>query len=181
MKILVACEYSGRVRDAFIARGHEAISCDLLPTESPGPHIQGDVLPLLSHGWDLLIAFPPCTHLAISGARHFHRKRAEQAAALDFVRALLGAPIQKIAIENPISVISSQIAKPSQIVHPWQFGHGEVKSTCLWLKGVPLLQPTNIVEGRSTRLSNLPPSKDRAKIRSLTYQGIAHAMATQWG
>ena len=148
MRVLVACEFSGTVRDAFRAAGHEAWSCDLLPTEKPGPHFQNDAL-VAAHcqPWDLMIAHPPCTHLAVSGARWFKEKRAEQAAALDFVRALMAAPIPRIAIENPISIISSRIRKPDQIIQPWQFGHGETKATCLWLKGLPLLTPTNVVDG----------------------------------
>lgn len=181
MKVLVACEYSGTVRDAFIAAGHEALSCDLLPTDIPGPHYQGDVRDVLHDGWDLMIAHPPCTHLAVSGARWFKDKQAEQAEALDFVRLLLDAPIERIALENPISVISSRIRKPDQIIQPWQFGHGETKATCLWLKGLPKLTPTDIVDGREARVHKLPPSADRWKIRSTTYKGIADAMAQQWG
>ena len=181
MKVLVACEYSGTVRDAFIAAGHEALSCDLLPTDAPGPHYQGDVRGVLHDGWDLMIAHPPCTHLAVSGARWFKDKQAEQAEALDFVRLLLDAPIERIALENPISVISSRIRKPDQIIQPWQFGHGETKATCLWLKGLPKLTPTDIVDGREARVHKLPPSADRWKIRSTTYKGIADAMAQQWG
>ena len=181
MKVLVACEYSGTVRDAFIAAGHEALSCDLLPTDIPGPHYQGDVRDVLNDGWDLMIAHPPCTHLAVSGARWFKDKQAEQAEALDFVRLLLDAPIERIALENPVSVISSSIRKPDQIIQPWQFGHGETKATCLWLKGLPKLTPTNIVDGREARVHKLPPSADRWKIRSTTYKGIANAMAKQWG
>ena len=181
MKVLVACEYSGTVRDAFIAAGHEALSCDLLPTDAPGPHYQGDVRDVLHDGWDLMIAHPPCTHLAVSGARWFKDKQAEQAEALDFVRLLLDAPIERIALENPISVISSRIRKPDQIIQPWQFGHGETKATCLWLKGLPKLTPTDIVDGREARVHKLPPSADRWKIRSTTYKGIADAMAKQWG
>ena len=180
MKVLVACEYSGTVRDAFIAAGHEALSCDLLPTDIPGPHYQGDVRDVLGEGWDLMIAHPPCTHLAVSGARWFKDKKAEQAEALDFVRLLLDAPIERIALENPISVISSRIRKPDQIIQPWQFGHGETKATCLWLKGLPKLEPTDIVDGREARVHKLPPSADRWKIRSTTYKGIAEAMAQQW-
>jgi len=180
VKVLVACEYSGTVRDAFIAAGHEALSCDLLPTDIPGPHYQGDVRDVLSDGWDLMIAHPPCTHLAVSGARWFKDKQAEQAEALDFVRLLLGAPIDRIALENPVSVISSRIRKPDQIIQPWQFGHGETKATCLWLKGLPKLTPTDIVDGREARVHKLPPSADRWKIRSTTYPGIAAAMAQQW-
>ena len=184
MRVLVACEYSGRVRDAFAKRGHTAVSCDLLPSDSPhGWHVQGDVLRLLDKGWDLLIAHPPCTHLAVSGARHFAAKQASgvQQEALDFVRALLYAPIERIALENPVSIISSRIRKPDQVIQPWQFGHGETKATCLWLKNLPKLQPTNIVEGRENRVHRMPPSADRWKKRSTTYQGIADAMASQWG
>jgi len=181
MKVLVACEFSGTVRDAFARRGHDAWSCDLLPTEKPGQHIVGDVTEILGDGWDLMIAHPPCTHLAVSGARWFRDKRDEQAAALDFVRALLAAPIERIALENPVSIISSKIRKPDQIINPWQFGHGEVKATCLWLKGLPQLVPTNIVDGRTARIHREPPGPDRWKNRSRTYQGIADAMAEQWG
>lgn len=181
MKILVACEYSGRVRDAFIGGGHEVMSCDLLPTDVPGPHYQGNVLDILNDGWDLMIAHPPCTHLAVSGSRWFKDKVKEQAEALDFVRLLLNAPIEKIALENPISVISSKIRKPDQIIQPWQFGHGETKATCLWLKNLPKLTATNIVVGREARVHKMPPSPDRWKLRSTTYQGIANAMAEQWG
>jgi hypothetical protein len=181
MKVLIACEYSGRVRDAFIKLGHEAMSCDLLPTDVPGPHYQGNVLDILNNGWDLMIAHPPCTHLAVSGSRWFKDKVLEQAEALDFVRLLLNAPINKIALENPISVISSKICKPDQIIQPWQFGHGETKATCLWLKNLPKLMPTNIVDGREARVHKMPPSPDRWKLRSTTYQGIADAMAQQWG
>jgi hypothetical protein len=181
MRVLIACEYSGAVRDAFIAAGHDSMSCDLLPTDAPGPHYQGDVRDVLGDGWDLMIAHPPCTHLAVSGARWFKDKRQEQQEALDFVKLLLDAPIPRIALENPVSIISSKIRKPDQIVQPWQFGHGETKATCFWLKGLPLLRPTNIVEGREARVHRLPPSADRWKIRSATYQGIAAAMAAQWG
>lgn len=180
MRVLVACEYSGTVRDAFIAAGHEALSCDLLPTDNPGPHYQGDVRDVLHDGWDLMIAHPPCTHLAVSGARWFKDKQEEQAEALAFVRLLLEAPIERIALENPVSVISSRIRKPDQIIQPWQFGHGETKATCLWLKGLPKLTPTEIVDGREARVHKLPPSADRWKIRSTTYPGIAAAMAQQW-
>jgi hypothetical protein len=183
MRVLIACEYSGRVRDAFLAKGHDAISCDLLPTDAPGPHYQGDVFDIINDGFDLLIAHPPCTHLAVSGARHFAAKKASgvQDEALDFVRRLLVAPIDKIALENPISIISSRIRKPDQIIQPWQFGHGETKATCLWLKNLPLLVPTNIVDGRSDRIHKMPPSPDRWKLRSTTYSGIAQAFADQWG
>jgi site-specific DNA-cytosine methylase len=182
MKVLVACEYSGVVRDAFLRAGHYALSCDLLPCEStaPGDHYQGDVRDVLDHGWDLMIAHPPCTHLAVSGARWFKDKQVEQAEALDFVRLLLDAPIKRIALENPISIISSRIRKPDQIIQPWMFGHGETKATCLRLKNLPLLQPTNIVSGREQRVHKMPPSPDRWKERSRTYQGIADAMAAQW-
>jgi hypothetical protein len=181
MRVLVACEYSGTVRDAFIARGHDAMSCDLLPTERPGPHHQGSVLDILDDGWDLMIAHPPCTHLAVSGARWWKDKQGEQAEALDFVRDLMAAPIPRIAIENPISKISTAIRKPDQIVQPWQFGHGETKATCLWLKGLSKLVPTQVVEGREARIHKMSPGPDRWKERSRTYQGIADAMASQWG
>jgi site-specific DNA-cytosine methylase len=182
MKVLVACEFSGIVRDAFLARGHDAVSCDLLPSERPmRPHLQADVLRHLTRQWDLLIAFPPCTHLAVSGARWFADKRDEQADALAFVQCLLEAPITHIALENPIGVISTRIRKPDQIIQPWQFGHGEVKATCLWLKNLPPLVPTRIVEGRRARVHREPPGPDRWKNRSRTYQGIADAMAAQWG
>ena len=181
MRVLIACEFSGRVRDAFIAKGHDAVSCDLLPTDAPGPHHEGDVNDLLVERWDLLIAHPPCTHLAVSGARWFKDKKEEQKEALDFVRLLLNANIERIALENPISVISSQVRKPDQIIQPWQFGHGETKATCLWLKNLPRLVPTNIVEGREAIVHKMPPGPNRWKLRSLTYQGIADAMAAQWG
>jgi len=181
MKVLVACEYSGTVRDAFIRAGHDAMSCDILPTDSAGPHYQGDVRDILGDGWDLMIAHPPCTHLAVSGARWFKDKVTEQVEALDFVRLLMDAPIERIAIENPVSIISSKIRKPDQIIQPWQFGHGETKATCLWLKNLPKLTPTNIVEGRDNRIHRMPPSPDRWKLRSTTYAGIAQAMAQQWG
>lgn len=183
MRVLVACEYSGVVRDAFRARGHDAWSCDLLPTEAnPDYHLQCDVLGVIENNqWDLMVAHPPCTHLSVSGARWFKDKLPEQAAALDFVRALLAAPIPRIALENPVSIISSRIMKPSQTIQPWQFGHGEVKRTCLWLKGLPLLTPTNIVEGREARVHKMPPGPDRWKERSRTFVGIAQAMAEQWG
>lgn len=181
MRVLIACEYSGRVRDAFLALGHDAMSCDLLPTDVEGPHHMGDVTELLHMGWDLMIAHPPCTHLAVSGSRWFKDKVKEQAEALVFVQTLMDAPIPKIAIENPVSVISSRIRKPDQIIQPWQFGHGETKATCLWLKGLPKLTPTNVVEGREARVHRMPPSPDRWKERSRTYSGIAEAMAAQWG
>jgi hypothetical protein len=184
MKVLIACEYSGRVRDAFIALGHDAMSCDLLPTDSPGPHYQGNVADVIKEGcWDLMVAHPPCTHLAVSGARHFAAKQASgvQQAALEFVSFLMNAPIDRIAVENPISIISTRIRKPDQIIQPWQFGHGETKATCLWLKNLPALVPSNIVSGRADRIHKMPPSPDRWKLRSTTYQGIADAMAEQWG
>lgn len=185
MRVLVACEYSGRVREAFRKRGHEAWSCDLLPSEDGSPfHRQCDVFEMIdSMHWDLLIAHPPCTHLAVSGARHFARKResGEQQSALDFVARLLGCSVARIALENPVSIISTAIRKPDQIIQPWQFGHGETKATCLWLKGLPLLTPTNIVDGRSDRIHRMPPGPNRWKDRSRTYQGIADALADQWG
>jgi hypothetical protein len=192
MKILIACEYSGTVRDAFRALGHEAMSCDLLPTEREGPHYQGSVLDILGDGWDMMVAHPPCTHLAVSGAAHFARKRASgvQDEALDFVRLLLNAPIPKIALENPISIISSRIRKPDQIVHPWQFGHETTKATCLWLKGLPLLVPTQIVSkgerqfyasGKSSPIWHAKSGGGSGKARSMTFQGMADAMAAQWG
>ena len=182
MRVLIACEFSGAVRDAFRARGHDALSCDLLPSEAPGPHYLGDVRDLLTPGrWDLLIAHPPCTHLAVSGARWFHLKQREQAEALDFVRLLLAAPVPRIALENPVSIISSRIRKPDQIIQPWQHGHGETKTTCLWLKGLPHLRPSNIVDGRENRVHMMPDTKDQWKKRSRTYPGVAAAMADQWG
>lgn len=190
MKILVACEESGTTRDELIALGHDAISCDILDTSSPGPHHKGDVLEILDWGWDLMIAHPPCTHLAVSGARWFKDKQQEQEEALEFVRALLNAPIPRIALENPVSIISSRIRKPDQIVQPWMFGDEATKTTCLWLKNLPKLEPTDIVgkgerhvtkSGRSLpRWYNLPPSEDRAKLRSKTFKGMARAMAQQW-
>jgi hypothetical protein len=195
MKVLIACEYSGVVRDAFIARGHEAISCDLLPTESDGPHYQGDVFDIIHDGWDLMIAHPPCTYLSVSGMHWTTRGlRNPQLTedALDFVQRLMNAPIKQIAIENPISVISSRIRKPNQIITPYQFGHDASKKTCLWLQNLPLLRPTQMIEPRivngrkrwgnqtDSGQNKLPPSKDRWKIRSATYQGIADAMADQW-
>ena len=161
--------------------GHDAMSCDLLPTDVPGPHYKGDVMDVIGAGWDLMIAHPPCTHLAVSGSRWFKNKVSEQAIALDFVRLLLNSSIKKIALENPISVISSKIRKPDQIIQPWQFGHGETKATCFWLKDLPKLIPTNIVSGREAKVHKMPPSPDRWKLRSKTYQGIADAMAQQWG
>lgn len=181
MKVLIACEFSGIVREAFAVKGHDAWSCDLLPSEKPGNHIQGDVLQILNQDWDLMIAHPPCTHLAISGARWFKDKQKEQGEALDFVRALLNAPISKICLENPRSIISTRIRKKTQTIQPYQFGHGEKKETWLWLKNLPLLEPTNWVNGREERVHRLGPSKDRWKERSRTFSGIAQAMADQWG
>ena len=193
MRVLIACEYSGAVRDAFIKLGHDAVSCDLLPTDVPGPHHQGSVLDILNDGWDMMIAFPPCTHLAVSGARWFAAKRADgrQQQGIDFFMELANANIPKIAIENPVGIMSTQWRKPDQIVQPWQYGHEATKTTCLWLKGLPELTPTNVVgkgerhvtkSGRSLpEWYNLPPSEDRWKIRSKTFQGIADAMAQQWG
>jgi site-specific DNA-cytosine methylase len=183
MRVLIACEYSGRVRDAFIRRGHEAMSCDLLPTEVPGPHYQGPVEDVLGDGWDLMVAHPPCTHLAVSGSRHFPEKIADgrQQEALEFVRLLMDAPIERWAIENPVSVISSAIRKPDQIIQPWEHGHGEVKATCLWLKNLPKLKPSRCVEGREERVWLMPPGPDRWKERSRTFEGVAEAMGDQWG
>ena len=182
MRVLVACEYSGRVRDAFRAHGHDAWSCDLLPCEAgPAYHFQQPVEGVLSQGWDLMVAHPPCTHLAVSGSRHFHRKQREQAEALDFVRLLMDAPVPRWCIENPISVISSVIRPPDQIIQPWEYGHGEVKATCLWLRNLPKLMPTNCVDGREERVHLMPPGPDRWKERSRTYQGVADAMGAQWG
>ena len=193
MKILVACEYSGVVRDAFIKRGHDAMSCDLLPTDAPGPHYQGDVFDIINDGWDLMIAHPPCTYLSVSGMHWTTRGLRDPQLtedALAFVRRLMAAPIERIAIENPISVISSRIRKPDQIIQPWWFGHDASKKTCLWLIDLPPLKPTDMLPGDAkTRRGNqtasgqnkLPPSKDRWKIRSATYKGIADAMAEQWG
>lgn len=196
MRVLVACEYSGRVRDAFLKRGHDAMSCDLLPTDAPGPHYQGDVNDILHDGWDLMVAHPPCTYLAVSGMHWTTRGLRDPRLtedALAFVRLLMEAPIARIAIENPVSVISSRIRKPDQIVTPYQFGHDASKKTCLWLKNLPPLTPTQMIEPRivngrkrwgnqtDSGQNKLAPSADRWKIRSATYQGIADAMAQQWG
>lgn len=196
MRVLIACEYSGAVRDAFRARGHDAVSCDLLPTDAPGPHHQGDVGQVLGDGWDLMIAHPPCTYLSVSGM-HWTRRglRDPQLTenALEFVRLLMDAPIPRIAIENPVSVISTRIGKPDQIINPYQFGHDASKKTCLWLKGLPLLRPTQVIEPRivngrkrwgnqtDSGQNRLSPSPDRWKLRSATFPGIAAAMADQWG
>jgi len=198
VRVLIACEFSGTVRDAFLRKGHYALSCDLLPCESSasGDHYQGNVLDILDHGWDLMIAHPPCTYLSVSGMHWTRRglrdpKLTED--ALEFVRALMGAPIEHIAIENPVSILSSRIRKPDQIVQPWQFGHDASKKTCLWLKNLPPLRPTSIIEPRiisgrkrwgnqtDSGQNRLGPSADRWKVRSATYQGIADAMAAQWG
>lgn len=183
MRVLVACEESGTVRDAFARGGHEAMSCDLLPTRSPGPHYQGDVRDVLDFPWDLAICHPPCTDLSVSGAKHFAGKRmsGSQYAAVSFFMLLAKADIPRIAIENPVCIMSRLWRKPDQIIQPWQFGHGETKATCLWLKGLPLLRPTNIVEGREARVHRMPPGPSRARDRSATYRGIAQAMADQWG
>lgn len=193
MRVLIACEYSGTVRDAFLRLGHDAMSCDLLPTESKGPHYQGDVRDVIEDGWDLMVAHPPCTYLCSSGL-HWNKRRPERAAqteeALAFVQYLLNAPIPRIALENPIGCISTRVRKPTQTIQPWQFGHPESKSTCLWLKGLKPLMPTNILSlpesGRwenqtASGQNKLSPSPDRWKIRSATYLGIADAMAQQWG
>ncbi len=182
MRVLVACEYSGRVRDAFRKHGHDAWSCDLLECEAdPQWHHQGPVEELLHEGWDLMVAHPPCTHLAVSGSRHFHRKQREQRDALNFVRLLMSAPIPRWCIENPVSVISSAIRPPDQIIQPWEHGHGETKATCFWLQNLPRLVPSNCVEGREPKVHLMSPGPDRWKERSRTYQGVADAMADQWG
>ena len=181
MRVLVACEFSGVVRDAFIERGHDAWSCDLLPTERPGPHIQGDVLAVLDDGWDLMIAHPPCTYLAASGARWWATRVWEQDAAVGFVCSLLDASIPRIALENPVGALSRRVRKPDQIIQSWQYGHGETKATCLWLKGLPLLTPTNVVDGREARVHRMSAGPNRWRERSRTLPGIAAAMAAQWG
>lgn len=187
MKILIACEFSGVVRRAFLRKGHEVYSCDLYEEaldDPEGRHFHADAIQCLTYcNWDMLIAFPPCTHLAVSGARHFGKKREDgrQQYAINFFLELVNAPICKIAIENPVGIMSTIYRKPDQIIQPWQFGHGETKATCLWLKNLPKLEPTKIVDGREARIHKMPPSKDRWKKRSITYQGIADAMAEQWG
>jgi hypothetical protein len=203
MKILIACEFSGTVREAFTKLGHDVTSCDLEPTTIPGKHYQGDVMDIINDGWDMMIAFPPCTHLAVSGARHFEQKRKDgrQQQGIDFFMSMINAPIPKIAVENPIGIMSSIYKKPSQIIQPWEYGHEAQKSTCLWLKNLPLLKPTNIVDKGKFYITpsgkkmpawmsdpigqdgkkigyNTPEIK---KIRNKTFQGIADAMATQWG
>ena len=181
-RILVACEYSGTVRDAFAAVGWDAWSCDILPSEKPGNHYQGDVRDMLGQDWDMMIAHPPCTHLSVSGARWFKNKRVEQAEAIDFFMLLAKEHhIPRTCIENPICIMSSIYRKPDQIIQPWQHGHGETKATCLWLKNLPKLTPSNLVEGREQRIWKMPPSADRWKERSRTFIGIANAMAEQWG
>ena len=184
MKVAVLCEYSGVVRDAFIREGHNAVSYDLLLTEQEGPHCQCDINELDRSHWeqyDLAICHPPCTHLAVSGARWFKYKQEEQLEALDFVQYLLDLPVKRICVENPVSIISSEIRPPDQCIQPWMFGHGETKKTCLWLKGLPKLTPTNIVDGREARIYKMPPGPERWKERSRFYLGIAEAMAKQWG
>jgi hypothetical protein len=194
MKVLIACEYSGRVRDAFTKLGHDAMSCDILETESPGNHYKGDVRDVLGGGWDMMVAHPPCTYLTVSANKWYkdqperksgvlvgQARRDAREDAIFFFMLLMTCNINKIAIENPIGVLSSKYRKPDQVIQPWQFGHGETKATCLWLKNLPKLESTNVVDGREQRLHLLPPSIDRAKIRSKTYQGIADAMAMQWG
>jgi site-specific DNA-cytosine methylase len=196
MKVLVACEFSGTVRDAFIRNGHEAMSCDLEPTDVPGPHYQGNVMDIINDGWDLMIAHPPCTHLAISGARHFAKKIADgrQQQGIDFFMLLTNSNIPRYAIENPVGIMSSKWRKPDQIIQPWQYGHNTTKATCLWLKGLSLLKPTDIVDKGSVwtaksgkRMSqwyyesSRLPAKEREKMRNKTFQGIADAMANQWG
>jgi hypothetical protein len=194
MKVLIGMEFSGKVRDAFLRRGHDAVSADLRPTEVPGPHYEGDVFDIIDLGWDLAIFHPECTHLAVSGAKHFARKRADgsQAAALDVVRRLLASDIPLIALENPVSIISSRIRKPEQIIQPYWFGHKEFKKTCLWLKGLPALTPTDWIQPpckatepeewkRWNKVHREPPGPNRQKNRSRTYAGVAEAMAAQWG
>ena len=185
MKVLIACEESQAVCIEFRILGHEAYSCDILPCSGGHPewHIQGDVLEQLDKGWDMMIAFPPCTHLAVSGARWFPEKRADgrQQEGIDFFMAMINAPIDKIVVENPVGIMSTIYRKPDCIIQPWQFGHGETKSTCLWLKNLPILQPANIVDGREDKVWRMAPGPERAKLRSKTYPGIAAAMATQWG
>lgn len=185
-RLLVACEYSGTVRDAFIAKGWDAVSCDLLPTDKPGPHYQGDVMDIINDGWDMMIAHPPCTRLTNSGVRWLHERNLwpELDEAASFFVQLLNAPINQICIENPIphKYALERIGKKySQIIQPWQHGHGETKATCLWLKNLPPLMHSKIVTGRMDRIHKLPPGPDRWKIRSATYPGIAKAMADQWG
>jgi site-specific DNA-cytosine methylase len=196
MKVLIACEFSGTVRDAFTKLGHDAWSCDLEPTQTEGNHYQGDMFNIVNDGWDLIIAHPPCTHLAVSGARHFEKKRADgrQQQGIDFFMRVANIDVPRLAVENPIGIMSTLYRKPEQIIQPWEYGHGTTKATCLWLKGLPLLKPTNIVDkgevvtfASGKRMSkwfyessHLPP-KERERMRNKTFQGIADAMADQWG
>jgi len=182
MRVLIACEFSGIVRDAFAKKGHYSLSCDIIPTESPGLHHTGDVFEILNNQWDLMIAHPPCTHIAVSGNR-WYAGTEQRKQAVTFVERLWDCGIPKICIENPVGVLSTQskMGKPSQYIQPWQFGHGEVKKTGLWLRGLPTLKPINIVDGREQRIWKMPPSLDRGKLRSMTYKGIAQGMADQWG
>jgi hypothetical protein len=180
VKVLIACEFSGITRDAFIAKGHEATSCDLLPTERPGPHLQCDIREVDTEQYDLLIGHPVCTRLCCSGNRWRKNFKDEIEAAIDFFMWFVQAPCKKKAIENPIGIMSTQYRKPDQIIQPWQFGHGETKATCLWLFNLPLLKPTKVVYGRENRIHKMSESKDRWKMRSLTYSGIAEVMAEQW-
>lgn len=189
MRVLVACEFSGTVRDAFIAAGHDALSCDLQETQSPGPHYCGDVFDVLGDGWDLLIAHPPCTYLTVAAnkwmkpewAWKYPTRPQDREAAVSFFMAMYNAPVERVCVENPICIMSTRFRKPDQVVQPWMFGHGETKATCLWLKNLPKLKPTNIVEGRVQRVWLMPPGPDRWKERSRTFEGIAKAMAIQWG
>jgi hypothetical protein len=185
MRVLVGCEESGVVRDAFIAAGHDAMSCDLLPTRRPGPHYQGDVFDVIDYPWDIAIFHFPCTHTSVSGSRHFAEKRKDgrqQAAVSLFMRGWRrAAHIPRVAFEQPVSIMSTMFRPPDQIFQPWQFGHGETKATCLWLRGLPKLVPTNVVDGREARVHRMPPGPNRARERSATYQGVADAMASQWG
>jgi len=185
MRILVACEESQAVTIEFRKKGHEAYSCDILPCSGGHQewHLQGDVLEQLNKEWDMIIGFPPCTDLSVSGARWFPEKIADgrQQRSIDFFMMIVNSPCEKIAIENPIGIMSTKYRKPDQIIQPWQYGHGETKATCLWLKGLPKLEPTNIVTGRESRIHKMPPSEERSKLRSKTFPGIAKAMADQWG
>lgn len=180
MNILIACEFSGIVRNAFIKQGHDAISCDLIETEQLGPHHQGDIIDIINDGWDMMIAFPPCTYLCSSGARWWQNKQKEQKKAINFFIQLVKAPIDKIAIENPVGIMSTVYSKPTQYIQPWEHGHGETKKTGLWLKNLPKLEPSNIVAGRAPKIHYESPGPNRQKNRSRTYQGIAKAMSTQW-
>lgn len=182
-RVLIACECSGVVREAFKKRGFDAWSCDLMPSDIPGQHIQGDAILAFKQGWDLVIAHPPCTHLAVSGARHFAEKKRDgrQQEAVDFFMQMINAPALRVAVENPVCIMSTIYRRPDQVIQPWQFGHGETKATCFWLKNLPKLKPTRIVDGREQRIWKMAPGPDRAKERSRTYQGIADAMAQQWG